>query len=562
MFKKTLFFLAAALLLTVSGCSLTDNGKGSDTTITEGESYLLFRIDSKGNSRMISTSSSEVEALKILVLDPLAEEIASLNWDADQGETSFKLPVEKIGEYTIVVTHISETTETEETATVMVAPMVISEIVIVPGFIGSVNIKPLEASEIKNIIVMISDGCGFYQLDAASLYQYGETGTQAYEAWPVNVAMSHYMYGAEYDPELAWEDFDYVRGNATDSAAAATTMSTGTKTYSGAIGKDMLREDLTHIAEVFEDQGKSTGVISSVEFSHATPAAFVAHNVSRNNYGEIAREMINSSATDVIMGAGHPFYDNNGTLRTGSPNYKYVGGEETWNSLVAGTAGSDADGDGVADPWTLIEDLADFRSLTSGVTPQRVIGIPQVYQTLQYNRSGDSHADAYAVPYNDNVPSLEEMTQGAINVLDNNGEGFFLMVEGGAVDWAGHGNASGRVIEEEIDFNRSVEAVIAWVEANSSWEETLVVVTGDHETGYLTGPGSGDGVWTPLVNNGAGNMPGMQWNSGSHTNALIPFFANGSGSELFNLLATDTDPVRGPYVDNSDLGNVMKFLVK
>ncbi len=83
------------------------------------------------------------------------------------------------------------------------------------------------------------------------------------------------------------------------------------------------------------------------------------------------------------------------------------------------------------------------------------------------------------------------------------------MVEGGAVDWAAHANQSGRVIEEEIDFNHSVEAVVEWVEKNSNWGETLVIVTGDHETGYLTGPGS-DPAWMPLVNNGAGYLPGME----------------------------------------------------
>ncbi|MBW2479881.1 MAG: alkaline phosphatase, partial [Deltaproteobacteria bacterium] len=82
----------------------------------------------------------------------------------------------------------------------------------------------------KNVIIMISDGCGYNQVDAASTYQNGRTGTQAYEHFPTRLAMSTYTYKGSYDPSAAWEDFDYVKRGATDSAAAATAMSTGKKT--------------------------------------------------------------------------------------------------------------------------------------------------------------------------------------------------------------------------------------------------------------------------------------------------------------------------------------------
>ena len=144
-------------------------------------------------------------------------------------------------------------------------------------------------------------------------------------------------------------------------------------------------------------------------------------------------------------------------------------------------------------------------------------------------------AAPYTVPMNANVPDLATMTKGALNVLDANRKGFFLMVEGGAVDWAGHANQPGRTIEEQVDFNEAVAAVCRWVRRNSNWDETLVIVTGDHETGYLWGPGSGadatgKGTWVPLVNNGEDAVPGMQFNSGDHTNSLIPFFAKGEGA--------------------------------
>lgn len=419
--------------------------------------------------------------------------------------------------------------------------------------------------EVKNVIFMISDGMGYNQVTATDFYTYGKEGSQIYEKFPTNLAMSTYSLEGQgdasddgsYDPIRAWSDFYYAMQKSTDSAAAGTAMSTGTKTYDAAIGVDDEEIDLTHIAEGFEADGKSTGVISSVEFSHATPASFVAHNVSRNNYSEIANEMLKDSATDVIMGAGNPLYDDNGNIRS-SANYKYVGGQETWNRLVDGTLDvSDADGDGEADPWTLIQEKADFEALQTGETPDRLVGVPQVNTTLQQARGGDQKADAYEVDFNDNVPTLEVMTKGALNVLDNNEEGFFLMIEGGAVDWAGHANQSGRLIEEQADFNNAVASVCEWVEENSSWGETLLIVTGDHETGYLTGT---KGVYDAVVNNGIGVMPQMVWNSGDHTNTLIPFFAKGKGAELFKKVADEVDPVRGAYLDNTEISEVIRAL--
>lgn len=150
------------------------------------------------------------------------------------------------------------------------------------------------------------------------------------------------------------------------------------------------------------------------------------------------------------------------------------------------------------------------------------------------------------------------MAKVALNVLDNDEDGFFLMIEGGAVDWAGHANQNGRLIEEQEDFNQAVEAVCDWVEANSSWSETLVIVTGDHETGYLTGTA---GVYDEVINYGQGVMPAMAWNSGNHTNQLIPFYAKGSGAEIFKKLANEFYPVRGNYLDNTEISEAIRNLL-
>ena len=411
------------------------------------------------------------------------------------------------------------------------------------------------------------------------MFEHGKTGVQVYESFPVQAAMSTFSYDTdksgelilgEYTPARAWADPAYVMSGYTDSAAASTTMSTGHKTYNGAIGLDKDRKPLLHAWARAEREGKTTGVVTSVQWSHATPAAFVVHDESRKNYAAMARRMIEESAADVIMGCGHPWFDGNGCIKTEPNKFDYVGGRETWDALVAGLAGGDADGDGNADSWTLVQSRAEFQALMSGNTPRRVCGVAQVHKTLQQDRDGDRNAAPYQVAPLETVPTLKEMTTAAINVLDDDPDGFCLLVEGGAVDWAGHDNQLGRMIEEQIDFNRTVEAVVEWVEQSSSWDETLVIVTADHETGYLT-------VSAPLSPNPedradpdasvrpsgteAGIMPNMQWNSGQHTNSLIPLYAKGNAACRLAEAADQQDPVRGAYLDNAELGKILHAVI-
>jgi len=436
----------------------------------------------------------------------------------------------------------------------------------------------------KNIIVFISDGWSENHILASNYYNHGKAIANKYQEFPINLFLSTYPgrgnsgakadFNVGYNSYKAWNDFNYNQQGywgiyaddntpiVTGSEAAATTMSTGEKTYAGSIGMKMSKDytkkvaknedtsPLTHALNHAEALGKSTGVVSSVQFSHATPAGFVAHTWSRNNYAEIANEMIFNSPMEVIMGCGNPEWSANGTPAVN--DYKYVGGTTTWNKLKNGET-----------DWTLITSKEDFTKYTTGETPRRLIGVPETYQTLQHDRSGNIQAAPFVEPFNPRATTLVDMTKAAINVLDNNKNGFFVMIEGGAVDWAGHANSMGRMIEEQTDFDMSVAAAIEWVEANSSWEETLIIVTGDHETGYLTGPLTNDNKPTtnPIVNNGKGNVPSYKWNSGGHTNMLIPFFAKGPGSELFDLYADEVDHIRGRFLDNTDLGLGLKRLM-
>jgi len=426
------------------------------------------------------------------------------------------------------------------------------------------------ASRPLNIILMISDGCGYNCFDMASLYQYGRSGAQVYDSFPVQFAVStHSASSTPYDPKKAWASFDFVLSYPTDSAAAATAMATGVKTNDDVVCLDPEGTRLTSIIELAEVLGKKTGAITSVNFCHATPASFLAHAKDRYEYENIARQIIHESPSDVVMGCGHPYYDMYGRPIE-EPNFRYMGGQETWEALLRSEAGADADSDGRPDPWAVIQTAEAFRSLIEGPTPSRVFGIVPIYRTLQQEREGDEQAEPFEVPLVQTVPTLIEMALAALNVLDDGPDGFFLMIEGGAVDWACEENQTGRMIEEQISFNQTVETVVEWIETNSRWEDTLLIVTSDHEAGYITGPGSGlelpDGdvakTWRPLENRGKGKVPGMEWHHDEHTNSLVPLYVKGYGSERFATLADEIDPVRGLYIDNTEIGLLMIELLK
>jgi len=422
---------------------------------------------------------------------------------------------------------------------------------------GCGNARPVVA---KNVILMITDGCGFNAFNAASYYQHGQLGKQPYDSFPVKYACTTYAFGQDYQPERMWASAVYNGGiRCTDSAAAATALYTGVKTKTGRVGLSPRGDHLLTIAQLADARGKSTGTLSSVMFSHATPCCVWAHNTSRNHYAEIAREMIYDSGLEVMMGPGHPDFDNNGKP-TEDKDYQYVGGAETWQDLT------DEDG---ANGYQLAQTYNEFKKLAAGKDlPKKLVAIPQIRRTLQYGRSGKASGKLI-----EDMPDLKTMSLAAINVLAQNPRGFFLMVEGGAVDWANHANNLPRMIEEQVDFNNAVQAVVDWVAKESSWDETLVIVTSDHECGMLWGAGTfedkdGNGkfhfrrdtfkAWKAIGNAGVGVVPDHQYASGSHTNTPVPLYAKGPGSEMFASLVDGTDKMYGQYVDNTDIFTVMR----
>ena len=468
--------------------------------------------------------------------------------------------------------------------------------IIVVSIIAFASCSNQKKDSPKNIIIFIGDGMGYNHVNVASYFQHGKLGQQIYDSFPIKLGMSTFMIGGEiYNADSAWTNFNFVKKKPTDSAASGTAIATGSKNNKAKLSVDTLNNKLNTILDIAEKFKKSTGVISTVPFSNATPAAFVAHNVSRYNYKEIAHEMIIESKVDVIMGGGHPMFTPNGTPiklfneryvgekeaydiasgdnATDSNNEKtfnYVGGRDVWDLLVSGKAGSDADSDGINDPWNLIQDRSLFQKYTKGETPKRVIGVFKSGQSTQVERNDSlDNGMPFSAPLNEEVPTLTEMTLAAINILDDNSNGFVLMAEGGAIDWVAHNNILHRTIEEQIDFNNAVDEACKWVEKNSSWNETLFIVTADHETGYLVGPGSNNGetnntteLWKPIKNNGKGKMPSVEWFSKDHTNSLVPFYAKGKGSTKFLEVIKGYDDIRGNYIDNSDIGNVIEQLLK
>ncbi len=491
---------------------------------------------------------------------------------------------------------------------------------------GFAALAPAAAvAKAKNVIVMINDGAGWGAWDATASWQYGGRENTPYANFPVKYAMTTYPLNASkkatmnddsvvnYDAQKAWDvtpdadktlpfkGYEYLATNPTDSAAAGTALASGIKTYNNAINYDNHDKPVNFVTLVAKEQGKATGVVTTVPFAHATPAAFGAQNASRNDYHAIARQMLTSGKLDLIMGTGLPGFNANGTacgqlaqdestVGCGKDANTYLAVAE-WEALQAGKLTPE----GASQPWKMVRSKEEFAQLADGSLQVAgpLLGSPNVAPngTIQQGRQATitgkdpstPSGDAYIKP----VPTLKTMTQGAIQHLSKNENGFFMMVEGGATDWSAHTSNScsgkgdwgnsyapncvgveyGRLIEETADFNQSVEAVIEWVEKNSNWDETLLVVTTDHDNGMPMGPDAQENAYQAIVNKGKGNMPGISFRpTGNHSNALVPLWAKGAGAQAFadRVRGNDAGYAKyvalndGSYIDNTDVFQVVK----
>ncbi|AJR06567.1 alkaline phosphatase [Photobacterium gaetbulicola] len=471
---------------------------------------------------------------------------------------------------------------------------------------GDSDAKEGTVPPVKNVILMITDGASDGAWDISTYWTHGEKLNDvapyvdidtrlAMTTFPLNTSSNptdcaeQETAEAGYEADKVWDDtivdevagnytrpfagYSYINKNATDSAAACTALATGRKTYNSAISVDYCGQPLETIAQVARRSGRSSGIVTSVQFNHATPAVFGAQHTSRNDYAILGNKMLTGGMADLIMGAGHPEFDKNGIPHT-THNHRYLS-ENDWRMLKEGAMFAE----GASLPWTLIESKEAFERLANNTADANTMegplfGLVQNDSTLQQNRSNcttEQKQTAYGCPFLTNQPSLKTMTQGALNYLNQNENGFFLMVEGGAVDWAAHANDTARIIEEQVDFNNSVQAVADWVEKESSWEETLLIVTTDHGNSYVLGGSSDQNAYAPVENPGKHVMPTVKYYSGDHTNELVRVYLKGAGTELINKYVNGNDPqyadkynntgANGDYIDNTNVFDLMKELI-
>ena len=236
----------------------------------------------------------------------------------------------------------------------------------------------------------------------------------------------------------------------TDSAAAATAIACGERTVNGRLGisADGKRK-LVSLAEVARDKGKKIGIITSVTINHATPAGFYAHRRSRSEMYAIGLDLI-ASKFDYFGGGGVAKHDDRK-----SPLYK----GDIYD--LAAEAG-----------YKVIGTRRDLLSLKPGDGKVLAYGVKAAILPFAIDRRDDS------------IPTLAEFTAKGIEMLEDGPNGFFMMVEGGAIDYAGHANDAGTNLREVLAFDEAVKVALRFAEKHP--DETLIVVTGDHETGGMT----------------------------------------------------------------------------
>lgn len=299
----------------------------------------------------------------------------------------------------------------------------------------------------RNIIFMIGDGMGPAY---TSGYRYFVDNPETKEVDPT--VFDRLLVGtASTYPD----DDTYV----TDSAASATALATGVKSFNGAIGVDGEQKPLQSLLKHAKRLGKDTAIVVTSELNHATPASFVAHNKSRGNKDEIANDFIdirinNRPTVDLMLGGGQQYFQR-----------------------------SDRD---------ILQEFRAFgyQSATELGKLKNITALPAIgiFADKGLTRAIDS----------DTPQRLSRMTSTALELLKKHSgnTGFFLMIEGSQIDWCGHANDIACAMREMDDFAHSIEIVEKFIEENP---DTLLVVTADHSTGGLSLAAEQDYLWHTQV---------------------------------------------------------------
>jgi alkaline phosphatase len=325
----------------------------------------------------------------------------------------------------------------------------------------------------KNVILMIGDGMGISQLSAAYYFRdKKDAGREpAFDRFRY-IGLSKTSSGAEA---------------VTQSAAAATSLATGYKTYNLAIGVDLDTVIRPNIVELLSEKGYLTGVIATSHVVDATPAGFYAHQPERYMFHEIAMDLLKSDIDFFAGGGSRYFMDSTG----------YYPFEEYGIEMN-------------------LKRLKKIKNPEPGERFGFLLG-PERMPTMLHGRK-DFLAKASSI---------------AIDFLSTGDAGYFLMVEGSQIDWAGHVNKSDYMIAEVNDFERTIHEVLDYAEEEG---ETLVIVTADHETGGFTLGAAGDNY------NGADySVIEPTFATSNHSAALVPVFAFGPGAEKFMGIYENTE---------------------
>ncbi len=325
--------------------------------------------------------------------------------------------------------------------------------------------QPVATQRVKNVIYLIGDGMGIAQVTAASTYN-GEPLSME-QCAVTGLARTH--------------SFDaYV----TDSAAGGTALASGVKTNNHAIGVGPDGKPVRSILSYAKEAGKATGIVVTCAITHATPAAFVAHQPHRKMQEEIAAEFLKAQP-EVFIGGGRQYFE------------KRADGLDLCAKLRE---------DGYNVVYTLKEVLAANEGKWAGLLADQ--HLPKASE----GRQG----------------MLEQSVATALKLLNRNEKGFVLVVEGSQIDWGGHQNDLDYMATELIDFDRAVKVARDFAAADG---ETLVVITADHETGALSLVGG----------NRADKTVKPAWSTKSHSAVMVPVFADGVGAEAFTGVYENTE---------------------
>lgn len=297
-----------------------------------------------------------------------------------------------------------------------------------------------QAQQAKYVFYFIGDGMGLNQVNTTEMYlgeKQGRIGTEplCFASFPVAGMATTFS----------------ASNSITDSSAGGTALATGVKTYNGAIGVDANKERVMSVAERAKRAGKKVGVTTSVSIDHATPAAFYGHQPDRSMYYEIALQ---------LPEAGFDFYAGSGFLK---PARTFDKKDAPSIYPIFEQAG-----------YTIARGLDEYKAKADDAGKM----------ILMQKEGANSSSLPYAIDRREGDLTLAQITESAIDFLSrDNKKGFFLMVEGGKIDWACHSNDPATMVKEIIDMDNAVRVAYEFYKKHP--KETLIVITADHETGGL-----------------------------------------------------------------------------